>query len=56
MDVRHTPTFVTIAELGSVSKAALRLPLRNLRCHDRSAIWKRNLVYNFLTAWGVDWF
>jgi DNA-binding transcriptional LysR family regulator len=25
MDLRHTRTFVTVAELGTVSKAALRL-------------------------------
>jgi hypothetical protein len=51
MDLRHARTFVTVAELGTVSKAALRLRVAQPALSRQIAIWSRNSVSNFSIAW-----
>jgi len=42
MDLRHARTFVTVAELGTVSKAALRLRIAQPALRGRSSISRTN--------------
>ena len=44
MNLRYARTFVTVAELGTVSKAAIACGLPSLLCLDRSAPSSRNSV------------
>jgi DNA-binding transcriptional LysR family regulator len=54
MDLRHARTFVTVVELGTVSKAALRLRVAQpALSRDRSALSSASSVSSYLIGWGV---
>ena len=51
MDLRRLRTFVTVAEQGTISKAAVLLHVPSLRCLDKSRNSSRNWAFAFSIVW-----